>query len=642
MAANDDYAEFVDRLTDQHERRLAQALQVLEADITSIVNDAPQSDGKLFDLEWAVNARDEIRQSIESDFLVTVQGIIDEYTDVAARQITMLNNFGKFTRVAPEAIAGLQNLSFQGFQAIADQQLEVLANGVYQSTITGRSKEALISDLKGSINGVYQQSDDEEARQLVEVAQNSTGAAQDAAVKRLHSIYARDRLGNNMRRYATQMANDSLNQFDAALTKATADEAGIEHFEYYGDLIRDSRPFCRDHVNKVYSLDEINEIWQGDWKGKAPGDPFIVRGGYNCRHRWLPKNAKPEEKEEEQQQEAPVVESVPLLKKAAAKKLLQPKVEKAAQDKRYPRMQDGEAAVRFRARSKKRGETNTQAGRKQFGVYKMPSGMDDQAVSVAVKLYEETEVLATKYGVPNLRGIGGVGRGSGAAANMGDGVLGLNVDQMNRQSAVIFARNIDPEELAASKARLDALDAEIKLDTAAYLAAKKSDGAVISIATQNLAKGVNKKIDSFNNLSKKVRQQEAALQPAKAASTWKFGDDLTERPFTTESYFDDPLDKTRSLFVHEFGHHIHQNYGVTNLSTFMSPPIEAVVKKLFDKKYDKLFPSAYSTTDAKEWFAESFSLYEAGRLDLVDKELAKLFNMIGDGDPVTKIEGAFG
>ena len=25
-------------------------------------------------------------------------------------------------------------------------------------------------------------------------------------------------------------------------------------------------------------------------KEKAEGDPFIVRGGYRCRHRWLPIN----------------------------------------------------------------------------------------------------------------------------------------------------------------------------------------------------------------------------------------------------------------------------------------------------------------------------------------------------------------
>jgi hypothetical protein len=288
MAANDDYADFLERLTDTHQRRLAGVLQSLEGSIASYVNSAPDKAGKLFDLEWSLQARQEVRRLIDVEFLSEAQGIIDGYVDVASRQFSMLSNYGDFTRVAPEAIQALQQLSFQGFQAIADQQLDTLATGIYQSTLTGRSKNDLIKELRGQINGVYQQADDEEARQLVEIAQTATGQRQQDAIDKLHSVYARDRLGNNMRRYATQMANDSLAQYSASITKATANEAGITKFQYYGDVIRDSREFCRNNVGKTFTEEEINSKWQGLWAGKAPGDPFIVRGGYNCRHHWLP------------------------------------------------------------------------------------------------------------------------------------------------------------------------------------------------------------------------------------------------------------------------------------------------------------------------------------------------------------------
>ena len=34
--------------------------------------------------------------------------------------------------------------------------------------------------------------------------------------------------------------------------------------------------------------DEIREEWANNsWAGKSSGDPFIVRGGYNCRHHWV-------------------------------------------------------------------------------------------------------------------------------------------------------------------------------------------------------------------------------------------------------------------------------------------------------------------------------------------------------------------
>ena len=288
MAAADDYADILERLADQHQRRIADILAVVETDLARQFDDAPTTDGALFDLEWAVNARTEMRRVLEEDYLAEIQDMLGDYRAVADEQLRMLNTYGRFTRVAPEVIAGLQRLSFQGFEALANQQLETLANGVYQATLAGRNKTEFIQQLRGQINGIYQASDQEEIRQLVEVAQEATGARQQAAIDRLHSVYASDRVGNNLRRYASVYAVDSLNQFSASLTIATANEQGIDRFEYYGDIIRDSREFCKKHVGKEYSREEINRIWAGSWAGKAAGDPFLVRGGYNCRHQWLP------------------------------------------------------------------------------------------------------------------------------------------------------------------------------------------------------------------------------------------------------------------------------------------------------------------------------------------------------------------
>ena len=51
MAASDDYADFLERLTDGHQRRLADVLQTLENNVASFINTAPDRAGKLFDLE---------------------------------------------------------------------------------------------------------------------------------------------------------------------------------------------------------------------------------------------------------------------------------------------------------------------------------------------------------------------------------------------------------------------------------------------------------------------------------------------------------------------------------------------------------------------------------------------------------------
>ena len=92
-----------------------------------------------------------------------------------------------------------------------------------------------------------------------------------------------------MRRYASQMVHDSLMQFDAGINVAAGKEVGATEWKYYGSVIQDSRPWCVKHAGKRFTEDEIREMWaNNEWQGKAPGDPFIVRGGYNCRHHWRP------------------------------------------------------------------------------------------------------------------------------------------------------------------------------------------------------------------------------------------------------------------------------------------------------------------------------------------------------------------
>ena len=60
------------------------------------------------------------------------------------------------------------------------------------------------------------------------------------------------------------------------------------------NVIPTTRPHCRlvrsgkydKRKGGLFTKDEVRKLWQRSWKGKKAGDPFIVRGGYNCRHQW--------------------------------------------------------------------------------------------------------------------------------------------------------------------------------------------------------------------------------------------------------------------------------------------------------------------------------------------------------------------
>jgi hypothetical protein len=288
MAAEDDHAAIVQLITDTHEQRVLESLQRLEAEIEQILLDAPTREGKLFDLAWSVNARTTITQSFTSTYLAEADSLVRDYDRIQESLAGLFDEYGTLLDVPPDIITNLKRISFQGFEDIATTFSDELANELYQNTLTGRSLSDTVTNLRQKINGVYIQSDEAEIRRLVDIA-NSGGEGAEEAIRELHQVYAADRAGRNMRRYARQMATDSVNQYNASLNVTAGQRVGATKWKYFGSLIRDSRQFCRDRVGNEYTEDEIREIWSTqDWAGKAPGDPFVVRGGYNCRHHWRP------------------------------------------------------------------------------------------------------------------------------------------------------------------------------------------------------------------------------------------------------------------------------------------------------------------------------------------------------------------
>ena len=172
---------------------------------------------------------------------------------------------------------------------------------MYQNTLVGSDFATLEKELRQTINGIYASSDDPEIQRLVNFVNKnkfnrSKQAQVDKSIQTLQSKFARDRAGENMKRYAGQILNDSLRDFDATLNFNKSQDAGLTFVKYYGDVIPTTRDICRNIINGVikakrkdglFTVDEVRRIWASrSWSGKKSGDPLVVRGGYNCRHQW--------------------------------------------------------------------------------------------------------------------------------------------------------------------------------------------------------------------------------------------------------------------------------------------------------------------------------------------------------------------
>ncbi len=292
--------EILVKLTDQHEERILGVLKKLEDDIVVELQQAMGKDLKL-NTQLAIQLRPKLKTLIEENYLKEATLLISEYDKIVKSYQSLIkplpipDNFKSLTKADLITINNLKFLSFSGFEEVANRFLNVIADNVYQSAVTGKPFNQMVKEIRGAINGVYQRSNETAVNRLVDyVAKNrysnnkSILEKVSIAKNQLNGKYASDILGNNMRKYASQIAHDSIMQFDGQFTKYKAEEAGITSYKYTGTNIATTRDFCRRHLSKIFTEEEARNLWSSRWKGKSGGDPFVDRGGYRCRHSFIP------------------------------------------------------------------------------------------------------------------------------------------------------------------------------------------------------------------------------------------------------------------------------------------------------------------------------------------------------------------
>ncbi len=292
----------------EYYKSLITTLDRIEREVISSVSKLPLTDGKLVELQSAIAIRPQIKAILEREYLKWSDTVVREGFNKQAKRIEKafkkIGNIPvEFQELTKGDLALVQNLKqqyFTQFKDVSNTFTRRLSEKVYQNTLVGSEFAVLEKELRQTINGIYASSDDPEITRLVDfVNENkfveSQQSAVDKAVQTLQSKFARDRLGENMKRYAGQILNDSLRDFEATLNFNKSQDAGLTYVKYYGDVIPTTREICRNVINGVYNkrksglftVDEVNTLWASrSWSGKKSGNPLIVRGGYNCRHQW--------------------------------------------------------------------------------------------------------------------------------------------------------------------------------------------------------------------------------------------------------------------------------------------------------------------------------------------------------------------
>ena len=290
----------VNNLESQHQKLLIDTLQNLEKEVVRLVSELPNQEGALFNTRLAIEIRPKLQKAIEDLYLTKVQTFINDYDKIAG---TIVATYGKLpipaefkqiTEADLTTIQQLKKIAFTQFQNLATEFSNTLAQEVYQSTLVGKPFAEVVETVRAKINGIYQQADTRKQKELVDFVQAQRIAGKTntedfkTAVDELKQSYGSTVTGANLAVYSSQIVQDALMGFDGQFAKFRADELGLTSYVYFGSVIRDSRDFCVEHANKIFTEEEARQLWQNDWQGKSGSDPFIDRGGYNCRHHWQP------------------------------------------------------------------------------------------------------------------------------------------------------------------------------------------------------------------------------------------------------------------------------------------------------------------------------------------------------------------
>ena len=317
----------------QYYKSLVSTLDRIEREVVSLANkDLPQTDGKLIELQAAIAIRPKIKAILDREYLAWSDSVVREgFTKQAKRIEKAFKRIGnipiEFQELTKGDLALVQNLKqqyFTQFKDVSNTFTRRLSEKVYQNTLVGNDFVELEKELRQTINGIYASSDDPTINRLVskvsrgddeinrlllpykdknksvpksiqrKVADLEESIKSDKQI--LQSKFARDRAGENMKRFAGQILNDSLRDFDATLNFNKANDAGLTFVKYYGDVIPTTREICRNLINGVikskrqgglFTIEEVKRLWTTrSWSGKKSGNPLVVRGGYNCRHQW--------------------------------------------------------------------------------------------------------------------------------------------------------------------------------------------------------------------------------------------------------------------------------------------------------------------------------------------------------------------
>lgn len=239
----------------------------------------------------------ETRLPINADFQTIMSAAIRDFMsefDRVARDVISWTP-GDPTDRDRDVVSQLKQQSY----ARLDETVKATRENIHTEILMGALAGAAVTDIaqtvRHAISGLMITSNDVEITRLqnqlrrLRAKEAADQLEIDKIVSRLKTRFQGVRVGGSLAHVANREMHDLVMDFDGVFIVHRATQAGLDKFRYSGSLVADSRDFCISNQGRVFTADEAKAHWSSrSWGGKRSGDPFVVRGGYGCRHFWVP------------------------------------------------------------------------------------------------------------------------------------------------------------------------------------------------------------------------------------------------------------------------------------------------------------------------------------------------------------------
>jgi hypothetical protein len=280
------HSEIIDEVLDGFDDYMDSATKVLENRIAERILETKTKD-ELLGLRGVINDDFEELVSLKvREYIKEFDKIAVDTTKMVGNGITPLDN-----RVASE----LKAQAYQSLDESVNTGKENVNTEIVVGAIAGMTVQAIAQNSRHAISGLFIQTNDLQTTLLqkkLKRLRRATTRKEDDIAKAFTALkqkFAGVNVGSSLQNTVKAGMHDKVMDFDAVFIKHRAQQAGLNKFKYTGSLVSGSRDFCIRNVGRTFTEAEAKSKWSSEsWKGKRSGDPFVVRGGHNCRHFWLP------------------------------------------------------------------------------------------------------------------------------------------------------------------------------------------------------------------------------------------------------------------------------------------------------------------------------------------------------------------